>query len=71
MSARTHTRPQPATTYGVGVRLPWWALVLPMLAFVALLLMILNPSDAQAATTEPAPAHLFERIQQALLHGVP
>ncbi|MFI1735376.1 hypothetical protein ACH40E_40430 [Streptomyces acidicola] len=71
MSARTHTRPHPATTGGVGVRLPWWAFVLPMLAFVALLLMILNPSDAQAATTDPALTHLFELIQQALLHGMP
>lgn len=70
MSARTHTRPHPATTGGVGIRLPWWALVLPTVAFVALLLVILNPSDAQAATAHPALTELFERIHQALVHGI-
>jgi hypothetical protein len=71
MSARTHTRPHPATTGRVDIRLPWWALVLPALAFVALLLLILNPSDAHAAGGAPAITHLFELIQRALLHGMP
>lgn len=71
MSARTHTWPRRATMGGVNVRLPWWALVLPTLAFVALLLLILNPSDAHAATADPALTHLFERIRQALLHSMP
>ncbi|MFE9447420.1 hypothetical protein [Streptomyces sp. NPDC006739] len=64
MSARTHTRPHPATSGRVDIRLPWWALALPALAFVSLLLLILNPSDAHAATGDPAVTHLFERIQQ-------
>ncbi|MEU6066266.1 hypothetical protein ABZ864_17770 [Streptomyces sp. NPDC047082] len=64
MSARTHTRPHPATTGGVDIRLPWWALALPALAFVTLLLLILNPSDAHAATGDPAVTHLVERVQQ-------
>ncbi|WP_369238707.1 hypothetical protein AB5J56_34875 [Streptomyces sp. R21] len=68
MSARTYTRPHPATTGGIESRLPWWALALPALAFVALLLLILNPSDAQAAGGDPAITHVFERIQQAVLH---
>ncbi|MPY58810.1 hypothetical protein [Streptomyces spongiae] len=66
MSARTHTRPHPATTGRVDIRMPWWALVLPMVAFAALLLLILNPSDAQAATANPALTQLFDWIQQAL-----
>ncbi|MFF4395447.1 hypothetical protein [Streptomyces sp. NPDC001480] len=66
MAARTHTRPHPATTGGVDIRLPWWALALPALAFVALLMLILNPSDAQAATGDPALTHLFERAQQLI-----
>jgi hypothetical protein len=66
MSAHTHTRPHPATTGGVDIRLPWWALALPALAFVALLMLILNPSDAQAATGDPALTHLFERAQQLI-----
>ena len=66
MSARTHTRPHPATTGGVDIRLPWWPLALPALAFVSLLVLILNPSDAQAATGDPALAHLFERVMQLI-----
>ncbi|MFF9621135.1 hypothetical protein [Streptomyces griseosporeus] len=64
MSAPTHTRPHPATTGGVGTRLPWWALALPTLAFITLLVLILNPSDAHAAGGDPAITHLLERVQQ-------
>ncbi|CAL9614234.1 hypothetical protein [Streptomyces lavenduligriseus] len=64
MPARTHSRPHPATTGGAGTRLPWWALALPALAFVALLALILNPSDAHAAGGDPAIARLLERVQQ-------
>ncbi|MCZ0989919.1 MULTISPECIES: hypothetical protein [Streptomyces] len=66
MPARTHTRPHPATTGGVDIRLPWWALALPALAFIALLALILNPSDAHAASGDPAITQLFERVQQLL-----
>jgi hypothetical protein len=64
MSAPTHTRPHPATTGGVGTRLPWWALALPTLAFIPLLVLILNPSAAHAAGGDPAITHLLERVQQ-------
>ena len=64
MSAPTHTRPLPATTGGVDIRLPWWALALPALAFIVLLVMMLNPTDAQAAASDPMITHLFERAQQ-------
>ncbi|WEO98256.1 hypothetical protein A6P39_031805 [Streptomyces sp. FXJ1.172] len=66
MPARTHSRPHPATAGGVDIRLPWWALALPALAFVALLLLILNPSDAHAASGDPAITQVFERAQQLL-----
>ena len=66
MPARTHTLPRPATPGSVDVRLPWWALALPALAFLALLILILNPSDAHAAGGEPAVTHLFARAQQLL-----
>ncbi|MGW4565105.1 hypothetical protein ACWEN3_22675 [Streptomyces sp. NPDC004561] len=68
MPARTHSRPHPATTGGVGIRLPWWALALPALAFIALLLLILNPADAHAAGDGPAITLLVERAQQLLAH---
>ncbi|MFD4260644.1 hypothetical protein ACFWR9_24250 [Streptomyces sp. NPDC058534] len=64
MSAPTYTRPPRATRGGVDIRLPWWALALPVLAFVALLLLLLNPADAHAATEQPAIAHLLERLLQ-------
>ncbi|GAQ61552.1 hypothetical protein F3K40_04195 [Streptomyces sp. LBUM 1478] len=66
MSARTHTRPHPAPAGGVDFRLPWWALALPALGFVTLLLMILNPAQAQAAGGDPALTHLLELIRQVL-----
>ncbi|MGW0884881.1 hypothetical protein [Streptomyces sp. NPDC002671] len=66
MPARTHSRPRQATTGGVDIRLPWWALALPALAFVALLGLILNPSDAHAASGDPAITHLVERAQELL-----
>ncbi|MEU6258310.1 hypothetical protein [Streptomyces sp. NPDC047043] len=66
MSAPTHTRPHPATTGGVDIRLPWWALALPTLAFIVLLALMLNPSDAQAAAGDPAITHLFERAHQLM-----
>ncbi|MFG2608109.1 hypothetical protein ACGFT2_31865 [Streptomyces sp. NPDC048514] len=66
MPARTPSRPHPATTGGVDIRLPWWALALPALAFVALLALILNPSDAHAASGDPAISHVFERAHQLL-----
>lgn len=66
MSARTHTRPHPAPRGGADTRLPWWALALPALAFVALLSLILNPADAHAAAGEHTIAHLVERAQQLI-----
>ncbi|WP_055690100.1 hypothetical protein [Streptomyces prasinus] len=66
MSARTHTRPHPAPRGGVDIRLPWWALALPALAFVALLTLLLNPADAHATTPEPGLTHLIERAQQLM-----
>ncbi|MFF7738546.1 MULTISPECIES: hypothetical protein [unclassified Streptomyces] len=66
MSAPTHTRPRPAPRAGAAGRLPWWALALPVLAFTALLALILNPSEAHAATGDPAITRLFEHLQQLI-----
>lgn len=64
MPAPTHTRPHPATRAAIDSRMPWWALALPTLAFIALLALIMNPSDAHAATADPAITHVLERVQQ-------
>lgn len=66
MSAPTHIPPRSASTGRADIRLPWWALALPTLAFVTLLLLILNPADAHAAGAEPGITLLFERIQQLI-----
>ncbi|KUN87409.1 hypothetical protein [Streptomyces griseoruber] len=67
MSAPVLTRPRPtATRARIDARLPWWALALPTLAFITLLVLILNPSDAHAAGSDPAITHLVERVQLLL-----
>ncbi|MGW1022777.1 hypothetical protein ACWD4J_03520 [Streptomyces sp. NPDC002577] len=71
MSAPAHSRPHPARTGGAVPRLPWWAVVLPAIAFAALLMLVLNPADAQAASGDPSITHVFERMQQAVLRQVP
>ncbi|UNO42813.1 hypothetical protein [Streptomyces sp. MST-110588] len=38
------------TARGLRVRLPWWALALPVVCFGALLALIAAPSQAQAAS---------------------
>ncbi|MFB6909222.1 hypothetical protein ACFCWB_33590 [Streptomyces bacillaris] len=50
------------------IRLPWWAVALPVVAFGALLIMIMSPGQAQAATADPALGQLIERTLQLLSH---
>ncbi|WP_432151757.1 hypothetical protein [Streptomyces sp. bgisy029] len=50
----------------VEIRLPWWAVALPAVAFAALLLMIMSPGQAQAATADPALGQLIERALHLL-----
>ncbi|MET8581887.1 hypothetical protein ABZX39_13455 [Streptomyces collinus] len=67
MPVRTHSRPHPAPSGGgVDIRLHWWALALPALAFIMLFALILNPSQAHAASGDPAITQLLERVQQFL-----
>ncbi|GHE74539.1 hypothetical protein GCM10018785_48390 [Streptomyces longispororuber] len=69
MSARAHTRRDPADRTepaAVEIQLPWWAIALPAVAFAALLLLILNPADAHAASSEPVVTHLLERVRALL-----
>ncbi|AEN09156.1 MULTISPECIES: hypothetical protein [unclassified Streptomyces] len=60
MTARTQTRTRRAAPDdAVEARLPWWAVVLPALAFAALLLLIAGPGQAEAATGDPAVGRLL------------
>ncbi|MCX4968533.1 hypothetical protein OHA98_28015 [Streptomyces sp. NBC_00654] len=66
MPARTPTSSRPPATTGVEVRLPWWAVALPAVAFAALLMLIVNPGQAQAASGDPAIGQLIERLISVL-----
>ncbi|MER5307822.1 hypothetical protein ABT034_08545 [Streptomyces sp. NPDC002773] len=65
MSARSHTSTRPLPT-GVDTRLPWWALVLPVAAFTALLLLIAGPGGAHATGGGAGVGGVLEQIQQTL-----
>ncbi|MFF8639185.1 MULTISPECIES: hypothetical protein [unclassified Streptomyces] len=71
MSVRTHTRRDPAESGSVEIQLPWWAVALPAIAFAALLLLVLNPADAHAASSEPVVTTLIERIQALISRTTP
>ncbi|MFC9948107.1 hypothetical protein [Streptomyces pratensis] len=62
MSARTPARSHRPASDTVEVRLPWWAVALPALAFAALLLLIVEPGQAHAAAGEPAIGRLLGHI---------
>ncbi|MFE9727677.1 hypothetical protein ACFYQ5_29960 [Streptomyces sp. NPDC005794] len=62
MPARTNTRTHRPATAVADARLPWWAVVLPALAFAALLLLIVEPGQAHAAAGDPAIGRLFGHI---------
>ncbi len=66
MSARMHTQPHPADR-GAEIQLHWWAIALPAAAFAALLLLILNPADAHAASSGPALTHVLQSLQHSVL----
>jgi hypothetical protein len=63
MPVRTTTScPAPAAgdDTGADARLPWWGLVLPVLAFVTLLLLVAEP----AGGTGPGSAEVFSRLAE-------
>ncbi|WP_327711792.1 hypothetical protein OG912_28195 [Streptomyces sp. NBC_00464] len=66
MPARTHTSSTRPDAAGIEVRLPWWAVALPAVAFGALLLLMAGPGQAQAAAGDPAVGRLLERIMELL-----
>ncbi|MFD3487761.1 hypothetical protein [Streptomyces sp. NPDC058665] len=66
MQAPTHTRSHHPSPSSVDIRLPWWAVVLPALAFAALLLLMAGPVPADAAATDPGVGGVVIQIQQTL-----
>lgn len=67
MPARTHTRTTQPDASSVDVRLPWWAIALPAVAFAALLLLIAGPGQAHAATGDSSTGQLLQRIAELLV----
>ncbi|WP_328316763.1 hypothetical protein [Streptomyces sp. NBC_00388] len=67
MPARPHTpRPRHPVQSGIDIRLPWWAIALPALAFAVLLLLISAPGQAHADNGRASVTRVLERIEQSL-----
>ncbi|MFJ2651767.1 hypothetical protein ACIO1C_34210 [Streptomyces sp. NPDC087420] len=66
MPARTYPRTRPRTADTLPVRLPWWALALPAVAFSVLLVLMAGPGEAQAATTDPGIARILDLMRYVL-----
>ncbi|MEV0846583.1 hypothetical protein AB0J21_12045 [Streptomyces sp. NPDC049954] len=63
MVTRSPVRSAPVAAGHARTRLPWWALALPTLAFLTLLVLILHPAHAQAASAQaPALGALLDRV---------
>ncbi|MFF3287778.1 hypothetical protein [Streptomyces sp. NPDC003023] len=68
MTAHTHPRTRTQAPGGAGVRLPWWALALPVIAFCALLTLIAGPGEAHAAAgEEPGVAEYLRLVHRTLV----
>ncbi|MBC9711805.1 hypothetical protein H9Y04_04380 [Streptomyces sp. TRM66268-LWL] len=70
MSAPAHTS-SPQQARGAQARLPWWGVALPVIAFVALFLVVLHPAEAQAATGDPAVGDFLGRLKETLMFRIP
>ncbi|WP_405800289.1 hypothetical protein [Streptomyces sp. NBC_01506] len=66
MSAPTHTRSHRPSPDTVEIRLPWWAVALPAIAFAALLLLMTGSGQANAAAGDPGVGRVVQQIQQTL-----
>ncbi|MGP9021593.1 hypothetical protein ACT1U9_24725 [Streptomyces sp. BR1] len=65
MPATNNRSTHPATA-DADFRLPWWAVALPTVAFVVLLVLITGSHEADADSGAPALSHLVDRIQHTL-----
>ncbi|QKW05754.1 hypothetical protein HUT18_04555 [Streptomyces sp. NA04227] len=60
------TRPQHRPGDRIEIQLPWWSVALPAIAFAALLLLLLNPADAHAASGGSGVTEVFGHLEQAV-----
>ncbi|POX38425.1 hypothetical protein C3486_23140 [Streptomyces sp. Ru73] len=61
---------RPAGKAARSVRLPWWALALPVVSFVTLLFVFTPAARAEAAGAPPALASLVHVLARLLGAGV-
>jgi hypothetical protein len=66
MSAPTHPRSPSHPVGSVETRLRWWAVALPAIGFVALLLLIAGPGPAHAATNDRTVDRILLHLHQTL-----
>ncbi|AOT58231.1 hypothetical protein [Streptomyces fradiae] len=69
MPARTPTRTHPvapAPAAGAEVRLPWWAIALPVAAFTALFLLLAGSGQARATEGQPAVGRFLEQVRHTV-----
>ena len=67
MSAHTYARSHPqASSGGVEIRLPWWAIALPVLAFAVLFVLMTESGGAHAAVGDPSVSRILEQIHLTL-----
>ncbi|EXU62626.1 hypothetical protein Z951_40455 [Streptomyces sp. PRh5] len=72
MSARTRTRHTHPVESGMDTRLPWWAVALPAVAFVALLLLLTGPTDAHADSGGSGPvSQVVELMRRTFEEAAP
>ncbi|MFG3255460.1 hypothetical protein [Streptomyces sp. NPDC048172] len=68
-TAATPHRPGSTAPGGVQTRLPWWAVLLPAAAFVALLVLLVGGGEANAA--EQPGGSLFVTVLEQLRDALP
>ncbi|GAA2081262.1 hypothetical protein GCM10009801_40050 [Streptomyces albiaxialis] len=68
-TAATPDRSGTAVPGGVQTRLPWWAVALPAVAFVALLALLVGGGEANAA--EQPGGSLFVAVLEQLRDALP
>ncbi|UGY90639.1 hypothetical protein [Streptomyces gobiensis] len=67
MTARAHTRTSCPAASGVGKRLRWWAVVLPVTVFAVLLALSVGGGEARANDAVGLPvAQFLGYLQQSL-----
>ncbi|MFG2832946.1 hypothetical protein ACGFWI_36735 [Streptomyces sp. NPDC048434] len=68
MSAASSRSPA-AKASRLRMRLPWWALALPVVSFAALLMLVASPAEARAAGAPQGLAPLLELLATLVRGG--